>query len=81
MIRLKRMPVLSILGAFLLTLSGADLVWAKGHVPLGGMQVCHNGGTLSIAANVLENCLSNGDCRLPVCDSANVFPQGLTALG
>ena len=55
------MPVLSILGAFLLTLSGADLVWAKGHVPLGGMQVCHNGGTLSIAANVLENCLSNGE--------------------
>ena len=71
---MKRMLILAIVGAFLLTLSGSDLVWAEAHVRLGGMQLCHNGETLNIAVNVLENFLSNGDCRLPVCDSANVFP-------
>ncbi len=73
---MKRMLILSIVGAFLLALPGSDLVWAKGHVPLGGLQVCHNGEALNIAANVLENFLGNGDCRLPICDSANVFPPG-----
>jgi len=75
-IRKKRMLILSIVGAFLLTLSGSDLVWAEAHLRLGGMQLCHNSETLNIAVNVLENFLSNGDCRLPVCDSANVFPRG-----
>ena len=55
------MLILSIVGAFLLTLSGSDLVWAEAHVPLGGMQLCHNGETLNTAVNVLENFLSNGE--------------------
>lgn len=38
------------------------------------MQICHDSEALNIAVNVLENLLSGGDCRLPVHDSANVFP-------
>jgi len=73
---MKRILISSIVGAFLLAVPGSDLVWGKGHVPLGGVQVCHNGEALNIAVNVLENFLSNGDCRLPACDSANVFAPG-----
>ena len=37
---MKRFILLSFTGAFLLTLSGLDLAWGRGHVPIHKTQVC-----------------------------------------
>ena len=73
---MKRLFILSFAGAFLMTLSGLDLAWAITHVPIGKVQVCHKGKTITVSERALKAHLGHGDCQLPACDLNNVFLAG-----
>lgn len=70
---MKRVLVLSFVGAFVLTMSGLDLAWGKAHIPLDMVQVCQDGESKVIRAKKLQIRLNHGDCQLPACDFNNIF--------
>lgn len=66
---MKPTLIVAMLGAFLLSSSGAHLVWGKAHVPLGLVQVCNkNGKARNVTPNRASRLLAEGRaCRLPAC--------------
>ena len=66
--------------SFLLIIPGSNLIGVpKGHVPVGKVQVCHDGDpveTITVSENALDAHLRHGDCQLPACDFNNVFHTG-----
>lgn len=60
----------------LLAIPASHLVWGKGHVRIGKVQVCHKGEVLTVSENALRAHLKHGDCQLPACDFNNVFQTG-----
>ena len=75
---MQRTLVLAMLGAFLLSLSGAPLVWGKAHVPLGLVQICNDDGRArNVAPKRASRLLEETDaCRLPACAFNLVDPDG-----
>lgn len=74
---MKRVLVLSFVGAFLLALPGSHLVWGKAHVPIDRVQVCDDEGDVkNIKPKNLKKKLDEGGCRLPACDFNNIFMAG-----
>ena len=83
---MRRIFLVSLVGTFFLTLSGLDLAWSKGHVPLDQIQVCRK-NQRSVTASAVNatreegaTLMRAGACRLPACDFANVFPAGSLCL-
>ena len=74
---MKRLIILSFAGVFLMTLSGLDLAWGKGHVPINKTQVCNKNGVVkNIPLRRLADEIEKGGCRLPACDFDNIFGVG-----
>ncbi len=74
---MRRLLIVSIVVAVLLTIVAAQIVSSKGHVPTGKVQVCHKGSrVLEINASSLGDHLGHGDFQLPACDFNNVFHKG-----
>lgn len=73
----RRMVVVSLVLALLLTILVAGSGLAKGHVPAGQVQVSHKGRTaMNVDAPSLKAHLGHGDLQLPACDFNNVFHDG-----
>ena len=73
---MKRLLVsLAVIGS-LAAIPVSNVLWGKGHVPNGKVQVCHDGVTRNVGKGSLTNHLSHGDCQLPACDFNNVFMTG-----
>lgn len=71
---MKRLMMLSALGAAVLAVPVTNVVWAKAHVPINRVQVCTTQGiTKTVSASALGALLKRGACRLPTCDFNNVF--------
>ena len=65
----------------LLTVRVPQPVLGKAHVPQNRSQVCHRGKTFVVTQGAVNGHLAHGDCRLPVCDFANVFMAGADCSG
>jgi hypothetical protein len=77
---MKRLLIVAIVVVSVLAivaLQASSIVWGKGHVPTGKVQVCHkNSKVLEIDASSLEDHLGHSDFQLPACDFSNVFHKG-----
>lgn len=73
---MKRLMLSFAAVGFLVAIPASNAVWGKGHVPIGKVQVCHNGSVNTVDDNALPAHLGHGDCQLPVCDFNNVFHTG-----
>lgn len=74
---MKRKLLIPILLALLLGILATGIVWSKGHVPAGKVQVSHKGMfAIEVEASSLNDHLSHGDVHLPACDFNNVFHKG-----
>ena len=73
---MKRALFMSVAGGLLLALSAAGPAWAKAHVPLNKVQICHAGVVITVGEAAMGNFLAQGACRLPACDFENIFQTG-----
>ncbi len=73
---MKRLLSLLVVVGFVLAIPASQLMWGKGHVPLGMRQVCHEGVVTNIAHRAFGSHRSHGDCLLPACDFNNIFIAG-----
>ncbi|HEX6386136.1 MAG TPA: hypothetical protein VF177_15805 [Anaerolineae bacterium] len=73
----RKLVLVFVLVALLLAIVAASSVWAKAHVPIDQVQVCHKGRTVkNVDAPALGGHVGHGDFRLPACDFNNVFQPG-----
>lgn len=73
---MKRIVGLLIVAMAIAAIPASHVVWGKAHVPLGKVQVCHKGKTITVGQAALGGHQVHGDCQLPACDFNNVFHTG-----
>lgn len=73
---MKRVLGLLVVAIAIAAIPASHALWGKAHVPIGKVQVCHKGATITVGQSALGGHVGHGDCQLPACDFANVFHTG-----
>ena len=77
----NQLVLISIAAASLLAIAGSQMVWSKGHVPLGEVQMCHKGVAINVDSPAQFGHIGHGDFFLPACDFNNAFGVGADCSG